>query len=496
VEAENRFEIFTSEILLTRQANTLVYWAQNIINRFSVRYRIESQHAIVLSNRRVTRPIPAVRGLVTERQTMKNGLIRDIVLDGKCTWRVWNLQRVQDEIDTAGLEAFMRECQHDVERTAKGQMLHNWNDKIHVISTSEFESKFLVHGMPASWPKDWGNDWARTKSARHANVAFFRTVSPMNSALPGMTFVFHPMSFIEDSQPEDVAERLLSCLEPGPLNKEFRDKHVTWEELRREELLRADAVRHTRTTLERIEYERGVIAEVLPKLVEPVLKKHCVIGGVNSHERDDIRRIYGTVFGLGCRGQNPGKFGGVEAINRNMKVDYTTPHAFRPDQMGFTRWYVVVPDDTTQEPMIATVPVNGQVRHILVYPPAPFANAISPEALHDDQLFRYQMPNWRTRPAVVTVAGEVIDNPEKANDDFGNTLQMLEEGGPLDNTPLSIEEEFEMLIPETSRLVEGETMSLIKQQQQEVARFGALLQLEDKYGADFLFEEQEEEEYW
>lgn len=487
VEAETRFRVFTTEVLPTRQSNTLVFWAQNIINRYSVRYRIEKQHVQVLTNRKPTQPIPAIRGLETEQRVV-NGIIKNIIVAGKCTWRGWDLERAQDEINTYGLPAFMAEMQHDVEASDEGLILHNWRDETHVISESEFESVYKTRKMPVNWPKEWANDWARTKTARHANVALWRTVSPQNSKLPGFQFIFHPMSFPANSQVEDVAERLLSCLENGAM---IDGKQVSWQDMRRDVLTRSDSARYANTGLERMELERSAVAEVFLKYTEPLLRKHRVLGGMNSHERDDIRKIYNHSYGLKCGAANPGKYGGIEQINRDLMIDWNEDHPFRPGIKGYTRTFLVVPDDTTQEPSV----VNG----VKVYPPKKFTDSTAPEALHDDELFRYQIVNWRTIPERVTITGAIIDVPEKANDDFLNSWQFLAALGPLKNAPLSIREEFEALLPEgvmdfKAMRDEGKPITREYENTTRTAAFFARAELETKYGEN-LDEELENERY-
>lgn len=470
VISETRFKIFTTEVLPTRQQNTLVYWAQNLISRFSVRYRIEKQHVQVLTNRKPTEPVPAVRGLVTEKKTV-GGIIKDAVVAGNPTWRGWSLQRVQDEIDTYGLPAFLAECQHEVEQSREGLILHNWTDNIHVISESEFEAVYGFKPIPKHWAKEWANDWARTKTRHHANVALWRTVSPQSSRLPGMTFIWKPLSFPANSQVEDVAERLLECLVPGP---KVAGSVVGWRELRRQELLRANALQHTSTNLERIEFERSSLAAVFPKYVPAVLSEYNVRGGCNSHEREDIRDFYNRIYAMPCSPVNPGKFGGIESLNRAMTVDHSAPHPFRPEQKGYTRWFLIVPDDLSSPAQIR----NG----VAVRPPVPFIDRLSPDALHDHDLFRYQMVNWRQRPASLTATGEIIDDIEKANDDYGNAMQMLETKGPLRNQPLTQDEEFQALIPDEVRALQDDgPMTKDKYRAIKRAVWDAEEQLQEKY---------------
>jgi len=482
---EKNFETFTSEILPMGAIGTLTVWAQNLINRHSIMYRIYTNQARVLVNRRPSRPVPAVVGLLTEkRKTTVLGIeiVRDVITAGTATWRYMDITACQDELDRIGLPAFMRECQHEVEGEDERRMLHAYRDDIHCISTSEFASVFGTTAMPKSWRKEWGNDWARTKTRFHANVALWRTVSPRNSPLPGFEFIFNPMSFKANAQFEDVAERVLGCLDEYAVRRIGGSGNKTWSDLRREELLRINSAAHAQSSLERIELEQSALAEIIPQYSEPLLQEHNVIGGVVSHEREDIRRAYATVYGLSCVGVNPGKFGGVEQINRAMAVDTTEDHPFRPGVKGFTRWFVVVPDDTTVKPRL----VNG----LLVYPPKPYPKNMAAEDLHDDDLFRRQMIEWEMAEPKLLESGEKIDEPVKAMDDFGNELQMMYVNGGLDNEPLSIREEYELLVEQSpvqgviDATTERTRFTRIQQLEKLEIRDRALRQLRHRHGDD------------
>lgn len=499
VEAEKNFELLTNEVLPMGAQGTLTFWAQNLINRYSCMYRVYKGHARVLTDRRPSQPVPAIvkETFKTEIRTI-NGIPRDVILPGaKPTWPYFGVEACQAELNRMGLPGFLRECQHEVEKGAEGLMLHCYDDLIHVISTSEFESRFGTRTMPVSWPKEWANDWARTKTAHHANVAIWRTVSSQQSPLPGFTFYFYPMSFLANSQAEDVAERILSCLDKyatkgrgtrlNPVADRPDAQPKTWAELRIEELTRANALEHTRSQLERIEYERTALAEIIPQYSEPLLKLHNVVGGVNSHEKDDVREIYNNVYGLSCIAVPTTKFGGVETLNRDLMIDRNTEHPFRPGTLGYTRTFFVVPDDTSRQPTVVPTIVNGEEREILVYPPHAFPHDLKPDDLHDDKLLRYQMVNWVAREAKITETGETIDEPLKMNDDFGNAMQMFALNGQLLNDPLDQATQFKMLVEEKIPDLVSEDGSLViktKQDQTriEYAKWAAENQLREKHG--------------
>lgn len=429
VISENRFHTFTSEVLPTRQANTLVYWAQNLISRYSVRYRIEKQRVKVLTNRKPSQPIPAVRNLQTEQRTI-DGIVKDVVIGGQCTWKIWSLQRVQDEIDTYGLPAFERECQHEVDQSKEGLILYNYDDDVHVISESEFALKYGQHAWKV-WRKKPGNDWARTKTDKHANVAGWLMKSPQSSVLPNITF-FRPYSFPSDSAPEDVAERLLSSL------SKYAYKETTWAQLRKDLLRRANADVHTSTVADKMAFERGELGRTIPKYSKPLLQRCNVQQGEMSHEMDTVRKIYANIYGLGMKGTNPGKHGGTEKFIAELRVDYESPHPLRPGISGYTQWFMIAPDDILRP---------YQVGDKTVYLPKAYPDAMLTDELVDSDLARFQFRNCRYRDPVLTVTGEVVNDPLKLYDDFFNYMQMAYSGAPLHGDSLTFDQKIDLLIP-------------------------------------------------
>lgn len=445
VISETRYRLLTSEILPMRQANTLTFFAQNLISRFSVMYRMQKGQSRALANRKPTEPIPAVRNLVTEQRTI-DGRIRDIYVSGEPTWKVWDAQRIQDEIDAMTLPVFNTECQHEVEQSKEGMILHNYDDNVHVVSESEFHAMF--GDTWKSWRKKPGNDWARTKTDKHANVASWLMRSPQNCALPNMTF-FMPYSFPADSAPEDVAERLLSALSPFAYEQD--GKKVTWADLRKELLRRANADFHTKTVAEKIAFERGELGKAIPKYSKSLLQRCNVQQGEMSHEMDTVRKIYSSIYGLGLRGVNPGKHGGVEKIIAEMRVDYDSPHPFRPKQMGYTQWFLIAPDDETHSHEL-----NGKQ----VFYPKLYPDAMTTRDLVDSDLARYQLTNFRYQEPKLSISGEVIDDPLKMLDDVPNMLQMMYVGHTLTGDSLTLEQKVQLLIPkETLEAIKSPVMS-------------------------------------
>jgi hypothetical protein len=431
VISDSRFQTLTRAVIPTKQWNTLFFFAQNLISRFAVLYRIWKQQVRVLANRYATEPVPAVRNLVTEERTV-NGHVRDIFVSGEITWRGWNHREVQNQIDSMTLPVFLLECQHEVEQSKEGLMHKKYNDNVHPISYSQFGA---LYGSPDAW-KDWAkfpfSDWARTKTKYHANVAGYLAISSANTRFPGLTFCV-PLSFKAEAQPEDVAERLLSILTP------YVYEEKTWRDLIDEAWKRMNVHEHFQSVAERLDYAQKYYSAIIPKYSQKILKAYRVRAGVNSHSEDKVRGMLNKGFGFSFSASNPGKTDALEDIDAAMRVDYNEPHLFDDAKKGYTRWYVLCKDDTTKEPKI----IDG----IKVYPPVPYPDVMSPDELHDDDLFRYQMCNRRFLDPELTKLGERIDEPLKLNDDFGQALQMVYYKRLLSNIGLSQEELVEEHMP-------------------------------------------------
>lgn len=440
VISEKNFNLLTTEILPMGSKGTLTFWAQNLISRFSSMYRIHKGLARVLTNRMSAKPIPAILDLVTEVQTVK-GIPRDVIVSGTATWPYFSLDDCQDEINRIGLPAFLRECQHEVEQSREGLMIKTYDDQVHPISESEFASVYGSLAVWRTWNKWIFHDWARTKTKYHANVAGFFAISSQGGPLPGFRFIFNAMSFPEDSGAEDVAERILSCLSPiaraGDASK--GELPMTWQQVRKDTLLRANATKHTATIKDELEYRHKAIADIVPKYSKAVLERFNVRGGVMSHSEDKLRKLYKRCYGITLSPSNPSKFDCVDEIDMDFKVDYNEQHPFRPGQKGYSTTFVICPDDRDAEPVDVITRVNGQDRKVKVYPPKAAPDVLDPVDLHDTALFRYQMLNWRIRPPELGKGGERVDEVLKLNDDFGQALQMLYFKKLFANVPLSTE---------------------------------------------------------
>ena len=423
--SEKRFQVFTRGVLPTKTKDTLFFFAQNLISRYSIAYRIYKQKVRVLVDRFPTHPIPAVRGLVTEEQTI-DGIIRDTIVDGVSTWPAYGLDRAQEDINTYGLPAFLLENQHEVEQQRSGAVLPEWDESVHVITWSEFASVFGWHcgcrrpdthapdkcpkpTVPHHWQKHIGHDWG----AIHPCVVSAIAVSAENSKLPGLHFLYAGLTFPQNTIEDDVAmamiERLfaIDCQPVRDLSPELVNR---WAGARVTDILNAP---------------REAAKRILRGQVQMRLSADRTFRTWRmSHEQATIRDVYGSFYGLPFDACNPGASGGIQQIRSYLRTDYKLPHLFRQGKQGLTGFYLIVADDQRETP-------------------------------RDDRglkLWRDQFPEWMLQQYGITESGLKPDKPLKVHDDAGNSIMFIYHDLPMRATPLTHRERVERTIPENLRI--------------------------------------------
>lgn len=406
VISENRMRVLTRAVLPTRQHNTLVFWAQNLINRHTVLYQIWTGKVRVLTARVRTEPIPGFIGLTVELQT-HNGIPRDVITAGTPTWPWYDIKRAQEEMDNIGLEAFLAEVQHDVDQDTAGAVLPEYDDSTHLITWEEFNAVYRLpannRDLPAHWRRYVAQDWGSSgEEAGHANVVGWVGVAAANSPLAGTAFLYHLKSFPASSLAGTVARAILN--------------YVLWKS-------QGDPARYIELGL----LDRGTADPSDPlatKARERVIEELSLLENHvmwhMSHEAKAVRDIYRMVYGLGFQACNPKRDGGVAQLRHYLRTDYSQPHPFRPDRNGLSRMYMIVEN------------VDERDR---------------PTGDAGLKLLREQLPEWRWRAPQLTAGGFLNERPMKVNDDVGNMMMMIFTHFQLYATPLTEQERVIAAIP-------------------------------------------------
>lgn len=119
-EVQRKISALTKALIPAGAPDLAILAIQNLIHRDGVFARLVDGRARFMARRRVSGPIPAVKGMVTRHEASVDELGqpvgRDIVIAGEPTWTGQPLERVQEQIDDMGLLAFLAEAQHEVNR--------------------------------------------------------------------------------------------------------------------------------------------------------------------------------------------------------------------------------------------------------------------------------------------------------------------------------------------------------------------------------------------
>lgn len=409
--SENRLHTLTRAVLPTGVHNTLVFMAQNYISRHGAVYRIHSGKERVLTNRVITKPIPAFRNLITEPRLLDDGLIHDVITSGEPTWPYYTIERGQEEIDRIGLPSFIAECQHDVELDKSGAILPEYDESVHIVHWEEFNTKYSLplgnRECPPHWRRYVGHDWGASEG--HSCVVVFLAVAAQNSPLSGTVFVEKVMSFPVSTLAGQVAHRILDWVLRHSQN-DMR-KYIELSLLDRatgdpSDMLAAGA--------------RKRVQEELAKLTAYSMW-HM------GHDHKAVRDIYRMIYGLPFQPCNPKRAGGIEQIRHHLRIDYSEEHPFRPNGHGYSRLYLLA--DGQQDG-------NGW------------------KWLNNDaglKIARDQLPEWRWRPSQLTANGLLDERPMKMDDDVGNALMMIFTHFQMAAAPLTANERLVANIPEELR---------------------------------------------
>jgi predicted phage terminase large subunit-like protein len=118
---EKRIRALTKKVLPAGAQNLAVLAVQNLVHPDSVFAQLVDRRADFLADRELIGPIPAVRDLNYEA---RDG--RWVLTGGTPTWAGQDLARCQEMVNDFGLEAFLSECQHEVETLAGGLFQREW----------------------------------------------------------------------------------------------------------------------------------------------------------------------------------------------------------------------------------------------------------------------------------------------------------------------------------------------------------------------------------
>jgi hypothetical protein len=137
----------THSILPAGSSNVAVLGIQNLIIAGGIFTELADGSADYLVERIVSGPFPAVEGLQYEwKRDETSGTRRAVITAGHATWEGQSLETCQRQIDTFGLSAFLKECQHKVKEKAEGVALR-FDPSRHLIDMTDADAMdFIANG--------------------------------------------------------------------------------------------------------------------------------------------------------------------------------------------------------------------------------------------------------------------------------------------------------------------------------------------------------------
>jgi hypothetical protein len=225
-----KLKTITSTILPARNLEfCVIAFLQNLIHRDSIATQVVRKQTPFLRHAKVIGPIKAVNDI--QYVEVEPGIGK--ITGGTPSWPEGApLTVCQNLMDDLTLDGFMVECQHDIDRLARGAIYPMWSEILHIVTYSDF---MAYYGHEARDPRtgefklpdffrlgvghDWGatlahpstmSVWARPSEGQQPNFDYLQT------SVFKIAELVAPLSRDEESlmTPKYFGEKMLEVLTP------------------------------------------------------------------------------------------------------------------------------------------------------------------------------------------------------------------------------------------------------------------------------------------
>ena len=194
----NKLRLITSSILpVQARENVTVTFSQNLIGEHSVLNQILTGRSDALAERKVIGPTPAFHDLKIDSAIDDTGKMRHVIQPSSIpSWSGLDIKRAQKFLNDSGLQTFEAEYQNKFDMFRSGRVIPEFNEQVQIITWSQFENVFGERRIPAHWKCKVGLDvgYSEGQYPHYSAWTFFAT-SAMNSAAPGLVFLYRGVSF-------------------------------------------------------------------------------------------------------------------------------------------------------------------------------------------------------------------------------------------------------------------------------------------------------------
>ena len=194
----NKLRLITSSILpVQAREHVTITFGQNLIGEHSVLNQILTGKSDALAERKVIGPTPAFTTLDIDSHVDETGKLRHTILDTSVpSWIGLDIRRAQKFLNDSGLETFQAEYQNKFDQFKAGRVIPEYNEEYQIITWSDFERVFGSRSIPFHWNCKVGLDVGYSQGQYpHYSTWVFLTTSAMNSAYPGLLFLYRGLSF-------------------------------------------------------------------------------------------------------------------------------------------------------------------------------------------------------------------------------------------------------------------------------------------------------------
>lgn len=346
----NKLKKITASVIPTQARKFVtIKFGQNLIAENSVMNQIFSGKQDALAER--TTIGVSNTFIKFEYQTYldeTDGRIRHKILPTSISsWSGVDIAAAQKFLNDSGLETFLAEYQNQFDHLKTGKVFHEFNERRHLITWSQFEQLFGTRHIPAHWGAKAAADIGYSKESLSAWI--FTATSAQNSALPSHYFAYRGLTFEQegiDFQAETIWEHLFPNEESGKEHFEASQTFGDYPELYR--ILNTKP--RLRSFLKNYEYNASTNSYELPMPVALESKtledkalyyvreaektfRSQVGMWLISHEKTGEQKTLGMKYGLPVHKTKDFKVdSGVSEANHLLRGDYTRPHPFRDDE--------------------------------------------------------------------------------------------------------------------------------------------------------------------
>lgn len=411
-----------------------------------------------------------------------------ILPSAQTTWLGVSLKDAQRFLNDSGLEIFIAEYQNQFEHQKTGLVFHEYNERRHIITWSDFQKLFGVRYIPAHWQAKGASDIGYSKESISA-WAFVAT-SAANSNLPNCYFLYRGLTFSLksiDDQAEDIWEEFFPDVENGKLHFEAQQTFENYPELLR--LLKtkprcAPFIQKVEPNLTQNFYPAAAFGEDENLLYVKAAQKTFVSQVTSmqmSHEKSGEQKTLAQKYGLPvAKTKNFGKTSGKAEANHLLRGTYAEPHPFYADEInpetglyviGRPYLFLIVDDDQKQIPK-------------------------------DDKglkIFRQHLSSQRMSAQKMTEQGLTESVPMKYLSDCGDALRMWAADYAIPSaTELTPQEKLNKMLPKEvlpQRTETGYSITIGEQMALQANITTAREKLKEEYGED-IFDREDDSPKW